>query len=391
MDASLAPRPWRPLPVVTLLFSYMLLFGITVSTFGVLWAELMPALRLDEADIGNAQLASPLIAIVILLAGGAIVAITGKKRLALAGLVILGGAMIVTARADGFWALIGALLLQGTAFGALEMVINSATLDWEHATGRSVMNAMHAGFSGGAVIGALVAGALLEAGWTYQDLLYAIAALSAIALLATLPIAYAPETGGDSSSPLAAFHILAVPAIAWLALIGLLGVVGETVAIGWSVIYLQQLGADVLASGAAFALFNATMFVGRLLNAPLVARWGPRVSLVVSGALLVIAGGLLLLPQPQLWIAIVAFALCGVGVAGVIPTVLSAAARVAPGQSGAITGAIMATAYLCFIIIPPLIGAIAVRYGLQLALISIGASGLALLVLVGRVAPHRAG
>ena len=133
------------------------------------------------------------------------------------------------------------------------------------------------------------------------------------------------------------------------------------------------------------------MFVGRLLNAPLVARWGPRVSLVVSGALLVIAGGLLLLPQPQLWIAIVAFALCGVGVAGVIPTVLSAAARVAPGQSGAITGAIMATAYLCFIIIPPLIGAIAVRYGLQLALISIGASGLALLVLVGRVAPHRAG
>ncbi|MBU6334250.1 MAG: MFS transporter [Chloroflexi bacterium] len=386
MNTSSVMRPWRPWPVIVLLSGYMLLFGITVSTYGVLWAEIMRALRLNEADIGNAQLASPLIATVILLAGGALVAITGKKRLALAGLALLGVAMIATARADGFWALIGAVLLQGVAFGALEMVINSATLDWEHATGRSVMNAMHAGFSGGAVIGALLAGALLEAGWTYQELLYAIAGLTAIALLATLPITYAPETGGDSSSPLAALRILTVPAIAWLALIGLLGVVGESVAIGWSVIYLQQLGADVLASGAAFALFNATMFAGRLLNAPLVARWGPRVSLVVSGVLLVIAGVLLMLPQPLLWVAIVAFALCGIGVAGVIPTVLSAAARVAPGQSGAITGAIMATAYLCFIVVPPVIGAVAVRYGLQMALVSVGASGVALLLLIRRVA-----
>jgi len=95
---------------------------------------------------------------------------------------------------------------------------------------------------------------------------------------------------------------------------------------------------------------------------------------------------LLMLPQPLLWVAIVAFALCGIGVAGVIPTVLSAAARVAPGQSGAITGAIMATAYLCFIVVPPVIGAVAVRYGLQMALVSVGASGVALLLLIRRVA-----
>lgn len=44
------------------------------------------------------------------------------------------------------------------------MAANSATLDWERATGRSVMNLMHAGFSAGAVVGALVAGLLVGQG-----------------------------------------------------------------------------------------------------------------------------------------------------------------------------------------------------------------------------------
>src|SRR5690606_41186389 len=60
--------------------------------------------------------------------------------------------------------------------------------------------------------------------------------------------------------------------------------------------------------GTAYALFNGTMFAGRLLNQPLVARLGTRASLVVSGAILVVSGALLMLPA-QLWLAVLAFAL----------------------------------------------------------------------------------
>jgi len=66
-------------------------------------------------------------------------------------------------------------------------------------------------------------------------------------------------------------------------------------------------------------------------------------------------------------------------VAGVIPTVLSAAARMAPASSGAVAGAIMATAYIGFIVSPPLVGVLAELLSLRLALLSVGVGGLVVL------------
>jgi MFS family permease len=376
---------WRPGLVISLLIGYFTLFGITVGAQGVLWAEIMLALRLSEGALGSAQLASPLVSVALLLTGGALIAAMGKKRLAIIGLCVLGLSSIAIAGAADVWGLVGALLLAGAGFGAVEMVMNSATLDWEHATGRAVMNGMHAGFSGGAVVGALIAGTLLGIGWAYTDVLL-LAIFSGVMLAATLPIRYPPSAGDDSAaaSPLASLRLLKVPAIALLAAVGLFGVVGESVALSWSVIYLRQLGADVVIGGAAFALFNGMMFVARLANAPFMARFGGRTSLLVSGVCVVVAGSLLMLPG-QVGLVTLAFALCGIGVAGVVPTVLSAAARLVPGSTGAVTGAIMAVAYVCFIITPPLIGWVAEAFTLQTALVSIGLSGAAILLLAPRI------
>ncbi|HMO59551.1 MAG TPA: MFS transporter [Roseiflexaceae bacterium] len=387
--ASSRPAPaWRPRIVITLLIGYFVLFGITIGAQGVLWAEIMTALRLSEGALGSAQLASPLVSVGFLLGGGMLISFMGKKRLAIIGLLVLGLSSIALAAAGNVWGLVGALLIAGAGFGAVEMVMNSATLDWEHATGKAVMNGMHAGFSGGAVVGALLAGLLLDRGWGYTDILWLLAFLAVAVLLVTLPTRYPPSAGDDmaseSASPLAALRLLSIPAILLLAIIGLLGVVGESVALSWSVIYLRQLGADVLIGGAAFALFNGMMFIARLLNAPLMARFGVRTSLLISGACVVVAGGMLMLPG-QVWLATLAFALCGLGVAGVIPTVLSAAARIVPGSTGAVTGAIMAVAYFCFIVTPPLTGWIAEAFTLQAALLSVGLSGAAILLLASRV------
>lgn len=376
---------WQPRTVIALLGGYFVLFGIIVGGQGVLWFAIMRGLDLSAGTLGAAQLASPLVSVVLLLGGGPLSGMIGKKRLALIGLVLLGTSVLAIGLAGGIWSLVAALALAGLGFGAVELAMNSAVLDWEAATGRVVMNAMHAGFSAGAVLGALSAGAMLEQGWGYPAVLAVQAACCALALLCALPVQYPPVARAASANdPWGALRLLLTLGVALPAIISLLGVVGESVANSWSVIHLQNLGASAIVGGSAFALFNGTMFVGRLLNTPLVARAGARVSLLVSAGL-TIAGGVALLLAGNVWLATLALALVGLGVAGVVPTALGAAALAAPGRSGDVAGALMAVTYTCFIICPPLVGQIADRVSLQAALAIVAISGVALGVLALRL------
>lgn len=379
---------WRPGATLALLMSYFVLFGVTVGGQGVLWADIIRTLSISEGAFGSAQLLPPLIAMGLLLLGGPLTAIFGKKRLALAGLIILGLSSLGLAAASNLWSFTIALALSGLGFGAIEMAMNSATLDWEQQTQRSVMNLMHAGFSGGAVIGALVAGGLLQAGWTYAHILWLLAALCAFALLATLPVRYPPASPAHAThnGAGAALRLLIDRrALLALAVLSMFGVVGESVANTWSVIHMRDLGAAAFVGGAAYALFNGTMFAGRLANAPFVARFGARASLLASGVLVIIAGLLLMIPD-SVPVAIAAFALTGLGVAGVVPTALSEAAHHAPGSSGAVTGAIMTAAYFSFVVCAPLVGWAAELISLQMALLAVALSGIGILWLARGIA-----
>ncbi len=370
---------WRPRITLALLLSYFALFGIIIGAQGVLWPDILIALRMSEGTFGTAQLVSPLVAVVLLLQSGPLCHRVGKKRLALLAMPVLLSGIVVLALARDVWGFVLAIALAGAGFGLVEMVMNSATLDWEQATGRDVMNMMHAGFSGGAMVGAFSAGLMRGAGWEYQQVLYALGGLCVLVLVATLPTRYPPEEHAEQSSagPGASIRLLLSQSLLiMLAAICLISTIGESIANTWSVIHLYDLGAPAFVGGAAFALFNLTMFIGRMVNTSLVARFGARASLLASGAGIALSGVLLLVPQ--LWVAVVAFALLGLAVAGVVPTVLSAAARLVPGQSGAITGGIMSVAYLSFIISPPLIGWFAEIFSLQSSFVIVAVSGMAL-------------
>jgi fucose permease len=377
---------WQPRVTLALLACDFCLFGLIVGAHGVLWAELVAALSLSKSVFGAVQLASPLLSVVLLLAGGPLVWWAGKKRLALVSLALLAGSNLALAGASGLLGLAAALLLAGGGNGLLEMSMNGATLDWEQQTGRSVMNLMHAGFSGGAVVGAFAAGTLLGQGWSYSQVLALIVLLCILALLGTLPIRYPPSeaarSAADAPSP-TLWLLFRQRALLTLAILCVLGIVGESVANIWSVIYLHELGAKAFVGGAAFALFNSAMFIGRLGNSWLVGRQGARFSLLLSGVLMVLSSVLLLLPGVA--VAVAAFVLLGLAVAGVVPTVLSAAARLWPSSSAAITGGIIAAAYTGFIICPPLTGWIADLVSLRIALVAAGLSGLGVLWLARRV------
>ena len=367
------------------LFGCFGLFGAFVGVQGVLWAELMEALRLSEGTFGSAQLAAPLVAIAVLLAGGALCSRASKKALTLLSLAFLAGSALVLAGTRSVGMFVGGLVLGGAGSGLLEVALNGAALDWERARHRPVMNVLHAGFSAGAVLGALGAGALLQGAWRYGEVLGLVALLCSVVAVAVAAVRFPPAEAEAPRAPAGTLRLLwDRPVLAGLALLGVQGIVGESVANTWSVIYLRSLGAPVLAGGAAFAGFNGAMLLGRLSNATLVTRWGESAALRASGTGLVLAAGLLALPGGA-GLAAAAFVLMGLAVAGVVPTVLGAAARVAPGQTGAVAGAIMAAAYGGFIVSPPLIGWLAELASLRVALYTVGLAGLAVLWLTGQV------
>lgn len=374
-----ARADWHPGLVFALFISFFLLLGLIVGSLGVLWSDIVPALGISLGVFGTAQLVSPLVSVVILLFGASLSAWGGKKRLGLISLALEAGAVLALAAAGGLAGLVAGLVIAGAANGLMEISVNGGTLDWERATGRHGMNYMHAGYSGGAVLGALGAGLLRSWGWTYQQVLMLLAVFAAFIFLATLPTRFPPTLDGrEKSHPADTIKILFSGRVMMtLALIAVIGPLAETVANLYSVIYLRDLGAALVVGGLAFALFNAAMFIGRIGNASLVQRYGARVSLLTSAVLLVVANGLLFIPG-GVSLAVFAFAVLGVAVAGVVPTVLSAADQAMPNHSGAVAGAMMAACYSSFVIWSPVIGWIADLFSLQAALLMVGVSGIAL-------------
>ncbi len=377
--SRVARSEWHPGVVFSLFISFFLLLGLIIGSLGVLWADIVPALGISLGVFGTAQLVSPLVAVVILLFGASLSAWGGKKRLGLMSIALEGAAVLALAAAGGLAGLVAGLVVAGVANGLMEISVNGGTLDWERATGRHAMNYMHAGYSGGAVLGALGAGLLRGWGWTYQQVLTLLAVFAVLVFLATLPTRFPPTLDGrEKSRPADTIKILFSGRVMMtLALIAIIGPLAETVANVYSVIYLRDLGAAVVVGGLAFALFNAAMFVGRIGNASLVQRRGVLTSLLTSAVLLVVANGLLFIPG-GVPMAVLAFVVLGVAVAGVVPTVLSAAAQAMPDHSGAVAGAMMAACYTSFVIWSPIIGWIAELFSLQAALLMVGVSGVAL-------------
>jgi MFS family permease len=165
--------------------------------------------------------------------------------------------------------------------------------------------------------------------------------------------------------------------VGWLGVIALCAAYGEGAIGDWGALHLRQdlhVGAGLAAAGyAAFALAEAS---GRLGGATLLHRFGQTRVLVASG-LTGAVGALVAALAPVAWLAIIGFAVAGLGVANMFPAVMARAGILA-GSSGVAVASTLG--YSGFLLGPPTIGFLAGAFGLSDALTSI-----ALLALVAAV------
>jgi len=262
-------------------------------------------------------------------------------------LAAFGTAGMLPALAHSPWSLFGLLIAVGAATGLLDVSINARASRIESAAGVRLMDGLHAGFSGGVLVGGIGAGLLRKAGAHPWSILLGVG-------LVVLLIAAANRGADPLPAPTARRARLGrglvgvglVLAVAFLVENGL-----ET----WSALFLERsLDASPAVSGLGPGLFAGAMLTGRLL-----AQRFERASVagrMVFAGMASAAGLALAATAIHPAVALTGFVVAGGGLALSAPTLFGAAGRLG---GGAAISTVAVIGYLGFLGGPPLFGAVA--------------------------------
>ncbi len=374
-----ADTRWRP-GVTLLVFALFGFFGLFWGVFAVLLTDLSGALDLSPGPLGVALFAGAAASIVAMALLGWMADRVGRRVFILISASVLGLGIAGLASAEGYVTLLLALVVLYASSGLYDVGINAAAVDLERAAGRRLMSFFHAAFSAGGVVGALSAGALLQAGVGYRSVYLAVLAPLAALLVAVavsrFPVLEHPPGGAEAARDL--YRSAPLLLVATIATLGLLS---EGEMEHWSGVYLRgSLDLPALLGASGVAVFFGAMALGRLGAAFAVSRLGDRRTL--AGAGLATAGGMTLsLATREPVLVVAGFLIVGLALSAVVPIAFSVAGDLAPGRAGTAISIITTVSYGGFLLGPVIVGGLAELVGLRLALGTISLAGVLIFIL----------
>ncbi|TDO52711.1 sugar phosphate permease [Kribbella sp. VKM Ac-2527] len=311
--------------------------GISHSTLGLL------LLVLGGAAFAGMQIAGPLVDRI------------GQRRLVPAAGVLLGLAMFGPGLAENWWTLGFTLLFVGFGNGSLDVAMNAQAVVVERAYPRPIMAAFHAMWSIGGAFAALIgAGALkadVPAAVTLSGAGVVCIVVSLVAgryLIEGEPVEQAVADEPAPKTP--AKLVWQLGALAF----GLM--LAEGVANDWAALQFRDV-LDTSTSTAAYAYgaFAVAMTVGRFATDRVAAVVGPA-AIVRYGAGLAAIGLTTVIVVPWVPVALIGWALFGLGLAGGVPQLFTAAGNLDPRASGALMARVVGLGYVGLLAGPALIG-----------------------------------
>jgi len=377
----------------------------TIATFTVFaingfvfasWAARIPAVtRILDLTAGEMGF------LLLSIAAGSVIA------LPMAGTVVARVGTASTVRAGGFTAAFGGLIVAislglgnvpltaaglfffGVGIGLWDVAQNIEGADVERHLGRTIMPQFHAGFSGGALIGALVGAGLSALNVSMPAHLLAIVVLVSASMV-LVPRFFLPETPG------AATESAAVPVkgrSAWLEkrtlLVGLV-VLGAALTEGAANDWIAKATVDGLGgseSGGAimFAVFVASMTIFRFVGARFIDAYG-RVPVLYGSLGAALIGLLIFVLAPNVWLAGLGAVFWGAGAAMGFPMGMSAAAD-DPARAAARVSVVSTIGYVAFLAGPPLLGFLGDHVTIRWALLAIAVAIVASILTVPAARP----
>ena len=365
MQASIARRFGFALPPHRRVFAAFFLYAFSFGGFFPRLAELQRSMQVTEGQLGLGLIGVACGTLISLTFSARIVERVGHRTVLLTLMPMLPVFYALAAHATGALALFLCLLPAGLFIGAIELVVNLEADRVEHQGGRRIMNRSHAfwsfGFFGAGLLGAGAARLGISPQWH----LAAVVPLSAVLVLLLLGrFESAPHRDGSHDEPA---HHYARPtlAIGALVLFSLSGLVLEGAGIDWSAIFMRDIF-DSAASvgGLAVAIGACAQGTMRYLADRYVERHSP---IVIARTLLVVLGlGTLMVtfaPAPAM--ALLGFALMGVGTSVMFPLAMSAAAQRTDRSAATNVAALAQTSFVSFLMAPPLLGWVAQHWGVR--------------------------
>ena len=373
-------------------------FGLFWGCFAVLLADLSGSLGLSPGPLGVALFVGAGASIATMAALGWASDRLGRRAYLILATCAFAAGIAGLALSGSYPALLATFVVLYSFSGLYDVGINAVAVDLERLSGRRFMSYLHAAFSGGAMAGALGAGALRQAGVNYR-LVYLALLLPLAALVLAFAAARFPRPGDgapDGERPPGGGPSAAAPeakggagrwelyhdrSLLLVAAIACLGLLAEGEMEHWSGIYLRDtLGLAAIVGGSGVAVFYGAMALGRLASGWIVGRVGNRRTLLGSG--LLAAGGMLLaLATTSPALVVGGFVLVGVALAAVAPLAFSVAGDLVPERAGSAVSVVTTFGYGGFLLGPPLVGGLAEAIGLRAALGIIAVAGVAVFAL----------
>lgn len=244
--------------------------------------------------------------------------------------VIVVAALVVAlvlptlALADTMTSLAIVLAVFGASIGTLDVAMNIQAVIVEKDSGCSMMSGFHGLYSLGGIVGAGGVSALLAAAFT-PLLATLIGSAVVLALLAYALSGLLPY-GNTDAEPTPLF-VAPKGIVLFIGLLCFLTFLSEGAILDWSALFM--IGAHEAApaqAGLGYAMFSIAMTLGRFTGDWIVQRLGGAKILMLGGALSA-AGFLLTVLAPDATLALLGFALVGLGASNIVPVLFTAAGR----------------------------------------------------------------
>jgi MFS family permease len=324
----------------------------------------------------------------------------GARRALAAGIGVSSTGLLFVGVAATLWGsaplAFAALILVGFGMGATDVMMNVEGAAVERELGVTLMPLLHACFSLGTVVGALLGAGAAGLGLSVGLHLGLVAGLALTAAgLAVRFIQLRPDpdpasaAGGSAAGRASWRERMRASLGVWrdssILLIGVI-VLGMTFAEGsasdWLALAVVDGHGQSDATGAlVFGVFVSAMTVGRVVGGPVLDRFG-RVPVLRTCSVLGVVGLLLVILAPAIWLLLLGTVLWGLGASLGFPVGMSAAAD-DTANAAARVSAVAMIGYFAFLVGPPVLGLIGEHLGILNALYVI----VVLMALAGLAAP----
>ncbi|KJE34775.1 MFS transporter [Thalassospira sp. HJ] len=333
-------------------------------------------LGLGHDDLGGILLAAAIGVLAVMPIAGRLADRFGSERVVRFSGLFYFIAVGIPAFMPDYLSISIAMFALGFSGAFLDVAMNANGLQVERVKGRSIMSGLHGFWSLGGFVGAGIAAAwfALPIGNEFHLpivlSLFLIAHMIAQAGLLTDRDAHdylaRKQDGAQNTAATTKDRNLFLMLLPF-GVCAFIGQFGEGVLTDWATVFMNsELSSGPTLAAVGFAIYSCAMAATRLSGDALVTRFG-RVQVLLTSSVLASLGTLVLTFSPHIAIAWLGCAIAGMGLAVILPLLLSAASQATGKGGGAVVSIIAATGYSAIMAGPPVIGAIGEAAGLVTA------------------------